>query len=121
MNYAKNMFQASYFYLKVSTEKISHEVKAIMKFGQLIEIKYLSKNHAEKKTGTVVQNPFIIFEKALYEVKARGLELSFNMYCQPLTWHTIKTNYSELQANDTHICSILIFQKKIWDQLTDQI
>ena len=52
-----------------------------MKFGQLIEIKYLSKNHAEKKTGTVVQNPFIIFEKALYEVKARGLELSFNMYC----------------------------------------
>ena len=52
-----------------------------MKFGRLIKVKYLSKNHAEKKTGTVVQDPFIIFEKALYEVKARGLELSFNIYC----------------------------------------
>ena len=67
--------------MKGSTEKISHEVKVIMKFGRLIKVKYLSKNHAEKKTGTVVQDPFIIFEKALYEVKARGLELSFNIYC----------------------------------------
>ena len=52
-----------------------------MKFGWLIKIKYLFKNHAEKKTGTVVQDPFIIFKKALYELKARGLELSFNIYC----------------------------------------
>ena len=53
-----------------------------MKFYQLIEYKkinFFSKNHAEKDAGTLVQDCFLFFKKALYEVKASCLQLSFNI------------------------------------------
>ena len=37
----------------------------------------LYKNHAENKEGRLV--PVLFFKKALYEVKASGLELRFNI------------------------------------------
>ena len=54
-----------------------------MKFGQLIEynnINIFLKNHAENEAGRVVPDLFLFFKKALSEVKASGLQLSFNIF-----------------------------------------
>ena len=40
-----------------------------MKFSQLMEI-FSFKSHAEKGTGRLVQDLFLFFKNALYEVKA---------------------------------------------------
>ena len=37
------------------------------------------KNHAENKAGKLVPDLFLFFKKALYEVKASGQQLSFNI------------------------------------------
>ena len=50
-----------------------------MKFGQLKEHKVTNiffKNHAENEPGRLVPELFSFFKKALYEVKASGLQLS---------------------------------------------
>ena len=51
-----------------------------MKFGQVIE--YNKRNiflfHVENEAGRLVPD-LLFFLKALYEVKASGLQLSFNM------------------------------------------
>ena len=54
-----------------------------MKFGQLIESNnrmFFFKNHAKKKAGRLVPDLFPFCEKALHEVKANGLELSFSIF-----------------------------------------
>ena len=38
------------------------------------------KNHAENEAGKLVADLFLLFKKALYEVKAKGLQLSFNIF-----------------------------------------
>ena len=50
-----------------------------MKFGQLIE--YNKKNifHAENQAGGLVPDLFLFFKKSLYELKASGLQLHFNI------------------------------------------
>ena len=48
-------------------------------------------NLAENKVGRLVPDLFLFFKKAVYEVKASGLQLSFNIF-----WHTIKTNCIKL-------------------------
>ena len=61
---------------------ISHKVEAL-KFGQLVEYKrrnFFFQNHAENETGRLVPDLFLFFKKALNEVKANGLELSFNYF-----------------------------------------
>ena len=54
-----------------------------MKFGQFIEY-YRSniffKNYAENELGRLVPDLFLFFKKALYEVKANALRLSFNIF-----------------------------------------
>ena len=50
-----------------------------MKFGQVIEV-FFFKNNAESEPGKLVQGLFLFFKKALYEVKASGIHLSFNIY-----------------------------------------
>ena len=45
-----------------------------MKFGQIIEYK-----NAENKIGRLVPDLFLFSKKVLYEVKASGLQLSFNV------------------------------------------
>ena len=45
-----------------------------MKFGQIIEYK-----NAENKIGRLVADLFLFSKKVLYEVKASGLQLSFNV------------------------------------------
>ena len=40
---------------------------------------FFFKNLAEKEVGRLALDPFLIFKKALYKVKANGLNLSFNV------------------------------------------
>ena len=42
-------------------------------------------------------------KKSVNEVKASGLQLSFNVFQQPSTQNTIKTSYIKLQAMDPEI------------------
>ena len=41
---------------------------------------FFFKNHAENQAGRLVPDLFLIFKKALYEVKANGLQLNFNHF-----------------------------------------
>ena len=48
-----------------------------------------------KKWGRVTRfRLFPFFKKALHEVDASGLQLSFNIFREPSVWHTIKTTVS---------------------------
>ena len=90
-----------------------------MRFVQLIEYNrkiFFFKNHARNWAGRLVSDVFLFFEKALYEIKVRGQLLHFIIFRQSSTEHTIKPNYIELSTNDPQICSILIFQKRVWEQ-----
>ena len=54
-----------------------------MEFGQVIKYyKHMTsfKNHAENEAGGLVPDLFLFFKKALYEVKASGMQLNFNMF-----------------------------------------
>ena len=53
-----------------------------MKFGKLMECNEVSiffKNHAKNETWRLVPVIFLFFKKALYEIKERGLQLSFHI------------------------------------------
>ena len=41
---------------------------------------FFFKNHAEKETEKLFPDLFLFFEKALYEVNASGMQLSFNQF-----------------------------------------
>ena len=41
---------------------------------------FFLENYAENETGRLVPDLFLFFEKALYEVKANGLELGFGIF-----------------------------------------
>ena len=54
-----------------------------MKFGQLIEhpkINIKKKKYAEKEAGQVVPEHFLFFKKALYYIKASGLQPDFTIF-----------------------------------------
>ena len=40
----------------------------------------LFKNHAENKEGRLILDISLFYKKASYDVKASGLQLSFNIY-----------------------------------------
>ena len=69
-----------------------------MKFGQWIEYNKINifENHAENQAVRLVSDHFLFFKKVLPEVKASGMQLSFNIFRQPSTWHTINTNCIKL-------------------------
>ena len=67
------------------------------------------KNHAANDAGRLVQDPFLLFKKASFEVKASGRQLSFNIFRKPSTWYTVKPNCIKLKNIVPEICSILIF------------
>ena len=54
-----------------------------MKFGQLIEYNmknFFFKNHTENDAERLVPDHFLFFKQALFEVKASGRYLSFNIF-----------------------------------------
>ena len=62
----------------------------IMKFGQVIDITreiFLFKNYAKNEVERLVPDLFLFLKKAWYEVKASGLQLSFNIFRESSTWH----------------------------------
>ena len=65
--------------------------------------------------------PLLVFKKALNEAKANILQLKFNIRYQPSTRHAIKTNCIKAQSINSEICSILIFQKRVWKQFLHRI
>ena len=51
-----------------------------MKFGQSILVrKFFFKNHAQNEAERLVSDLFLFFKKALQDVKASGLQFSFNI------------------------------------------
>ena len=84
---------------------------------------FFFKNYAENEAGRLVPDLFLFFKKSFYEVKANGLQLSFNIVRQPLTCHIIKTNCIKLQTIDPaiEISSILILQERFWEQFLNHI
>ena len=66
------------------------------------------------RQGDQFQTSFCLLKKALYQVKAGDLQLSFNHFRQSSTWQTIETKYINLQTINPEICSILIIQKRAW-------
>ena len=74
-----------------------------MKFGQVIEYNKRNiffKNHAENEAGRVVSDLVLFFKNALYEVKAKGYQLSFNIFQQLSTWYIIKTYKQTVKTLD---------------------
>ena len=53
---------------------------------------FFFKTHAKNVAERLVPDLFLLVKKALYEVKASGLQLSFNTFRKLSTWHAIKTN-----------------------------
>ena len=49
-----------------------------IKFGQVIE--YNNRNIFVQKSGRLVPDLNFFFKKALYEIKASGLQISFNIF-----------------------------------------
>ena len=67
----------------------------VMKFGQLIEYSkkiFCFKNYAENEARKLVPDLLLFFKRAYYEVRVSGLQFGFNIFRQPSTFHTIKTN-----------------------------
>ena len=92
-----------------------------MKFGQLIEYnkrKTFLQKSCRKSSKEANFRPFLFFKKALYEVKASGLQLSFNIFQQSSSQ---QRNCIEFDNIDPEICSIFNFQKKEWVQLLHHI
>ena len=57
-----------------------------MKFGQVIKWKreiFFFKNHVENEARRLVPDLFLFYKSALCEVKASGLQLSFNICWYP--------------------------------------
>ena len=79
------------------------------------------KNHAENEARKLVSNCLLFFEKALYQVKANGLHVNFTIFWQPSNQHAIKTNRLKLYTTHPEICSILIFQMRVWEQFLQHI
>ena len=55
-----------------------------MKYGQVIEDNnkrsIVPQNYAENEAGRLVADHFLCFKKALYKVKASGLQLNFSIF-----------------------------------------
>ena len=81
---------------------------------------FFRKNHVENETERLVPDLFLIFRKPLYEVKASGQLLSFNMLWQSSTWTSIKTNCMKLQTFVPETYSFF-FLNKCWDQSLQHI
>ena len=65
-----------------------------IKFVHLIEYNkkiFFFKNYGENEAERLVPDLFLFFKKALYEVKASGLQLTFKKFRWPSTWHPMKT------------------------------
>ena len=85
-----------------------------MKIGQVIK----HNNSSGRETSS------FLFSKKLYYMREKPVVWSLvSVYCNSphSPWHTIKTSCIRLQAIDLEICSILISQKRVWEQFLHHI
>ena len=59
---------------------IIHLAQNMASYYNIIRETFFFKNHAENKSGRLVPDLFLFFQKALFEVKASGLQLSFKIF-----------------------------------------
>ena len=59
---------------------------------------FFFKNNAENEAERLLPDLFLFFEKALYDVKAKALHLSFNIFDTLRFGYTIKTNCIKLSS-----------------------
>ena len=73
--------------------------------------------------GNQFQSAFFFFKKkkALYQVRASGVLLAFTIFRQPSSQHTIETTCLKICTIDPEICSISIFQIRLWEQFLQHI
>ena len=67
-----------------------------------------------KYSQRLVPDLFLLFKKALYEVKASGWHLSFNIFWYTSLKYIVKTNFITFQTVNPEVCSILISYKRVW-------
>ena len=77
-NLVKKELQYTYY-------RTSHEVKTarhlnLVRWKNVTRQIFFFKNHAENEAGRLVPGLFLFFKKALFEVNAIGLQLSFNQF-----------------------------------------
>ena len=60
----------------------------------------------------LIQALFLFFRNALNKVNETGLQLSFNVLLNPLTFHAKKTNYITLKTIDSEISLIVALAEK---------
>ena len=109
-------------YLYISQNKRNQRIK----FGQVVE--YNNKNifvqKLCRKWGTKTSSrPLFVFLKALYELKAIGLDVSFNLFQQSSPLHTIRSLLVEGSVIIQHVLfknmmnnyawTLIIWQKEI--------
>ena len=98
--------------------------KQTMEFGQLKDHNKRNtflQNYAKNDAERPVPDLFLFFEKALPEVKASGLRFCCKIFRQNSIWHAINTNCIELWTINPEICSSLVFQKRIGEQILHYI
>ena len=111
-----NTYIAQYF---TKQKQLDNENQSVHRF--ITREIFFFKNHEENLLGELVPDFFLFFKKTLYVMKASGLQLSFNIFRQPSTSHTVKLNCIKFQTIDPQICSILNFQKRVWEQFNYHI
>ena len=65
-----------------------------MKYGQLIEYNntFFFKNHSENEAGRLVPDLFLLFKKALYEIKQMAWSLVLITFDSPQLGNQLKQN-----------------------------
>ena len=88
-----------------------------MKLGQVIEYGkelFFFRNITENQAARLVRDFFFFLKKAIYQVKASGLQPSFNIFRQSSTWHAKKTNFIKLWTINLKIMlNFDFFQKSL--------
>ena len=82
---------------------------------------FFFKNYPENEAGKLIADHFFFFKKDLYQAKASGLQLDFIIFPQSSNQHAIELNCLKLYTIDQEICSILIFQIRVWEQFLQYI
>ena len=85
--------------------------------GKYFSLKIMQKMRQENQ----FQTAFCFIKKAIYQVKESGLQVDLTIFRQPSIQHTIETNCLKLYTIDLEICSILIFQVRVWELFLQHI
>ena len=92
-----------------------------MKFGQIIEYNkkiFFFKSYAENEVERLVLELFLFFKKVLNEVKAKGLQLSFNVFQWSSSRHNIKQTIKNFRLLIQRCAQFLFFRKLFWNSLS---